>query len=225
MVLLLYVLKMNNLRGCTKVKECLEKKIPTLDDAKMMLEEGSKLNPGQWIEHSLNVGKAAELIASYDNELDKNVALILGMLHDIGRRYGKTNMRHIIDGYNFAKSKGYDLLARICITHSFTYKNIDAIFGEWDCTDEEYKFIKNYLNNVEITDYDRLIQLCDALALPTGYCLMEKRMIDVAIRHGVNEYAVKKWKATFELQSYFESKIGESIYKVLPNVKENTFGF
>lgn len=50
-------------------------------------------------------------------------------------------------------------------------------------------------------------------------------MIDVAMRHGVNEYTIKKWNATFEIQKYFEERIGKSIYSVLPNVIENTFGF
>ena len=140
------------------------------------------------------------------------------MLHDIGRRYGVTSMRHSLDGYKFAVKKDYDLLARICITHSFPYKNIDAVFGKWDCTTEEYNFVKEYLDNIELSAYDKLIQLCDALALPTGCCLIEKRMIDVAMRHGVNEYTIKKWNATFEIQKYFEERIGKSIYSVLPNV-------
>ena len=54
---------------------------------------------------------------------------------------------------------------------------------------------------------------------------MEKRMLDVVMRHGVNQYTVEKWKATFEIQKYFEERIGKSIYSVLPNVVENTFGF
>lgn len=202
-----------------------KKNVPTLEEAKAILEEGSRLNPGQWIEHSLSVGKAAEIISKEDIELDSNVALVLGMLHDIGRRYGVTSMRHSLDGYKFAVEKGYDLLARICITHSFPYKNIDAVFGKWDCTTEEYNFVKEYLDNIELSAYDKLIQLCDALALPTGCCLIEKRMIDVAMRHGVNEYTIKKWNATFEIQKYFEERIGKSIYSVLPNVIENTFGF
>ncbi|MGY0371990.1 HD domain-containing protein [Clostridium sp. JNZ J1-5] len=207
------------------MKNYLEEGIPTLEEAKGILDEGSKLNPGPWIEHSLNVGRAAELIAEYDRELDENTALVLGMLHDIGRRYGVTSMRHSLDGYKFAMEKEYSLLARICITHSFPYKNIEAIFGEWDCSDEEYKFVKDYLDDISFSAYDKLIQLCDALALPTGYCLMEKRMLDVAMRHGVNEYTIEKWKATFEIQRYFEERIGRSIYSILPNVKENTFGF
>ena len=199
--------------------------VPTLEEAKSILYKGSKLNPGPWVDHSLFVGKAAELIAKEDNELDGDIAFALGLLHDIGRRYGVTSMRHSIDGYKFAIEKGYNLVARICITHSFPYKNVDAVFGEWDCSDEEYKFVKNYLENIDLTAYDKLIQLCDALALPSGYCLMEKRMLDVAMRHGVNEYTIKKWEAFFEIQKFFEARIGKSIYSVLPNVVENTFGF
>lgn len=205
--------------------ENLEKGVPSLEEAKKILEEGGRLNPGPWVEHSLNTGKAAEKIAEYDDQLDKNTALILGMLHDIGRRYGITKMRHAIDGYNFSQERGYDLLARICITHSFPLKNVDSISGKWDCSSEEYIFVKKYLDNVEFTEYDQLIQLCDALALPSGYCLIEKRLIDVVMRYGFNEYTIEKWKATFDLQKFFEERIGRSIYSVLPNVKENTFGF
>ena len=73
--------------------------------------------------------------------------------------------------------------------------------------------------------YDKLIQLCDALALPTGYCLIEKRIIDVALRHGVSAYSVPRWQAYFKIQREFEKAIGRSIYQVLPGVIKNTFGF
>jgi hypothetical protein len=43
----------------------------------LILKEANVLNPGPWVEHSLNVSKAAELIAKMDKELDSNVALIL----------------------------------------------------------------------------------------------------------------------------------------------------
>ena len=207
------------------MKNYLEEGIPTLEEAKIILEEGSKLNPGPWIDHSLYVGKAAELIAKEDKDLDSNVALILGMLHDIGRRYGVTNERHSIDGYKFAMEKGYDLWARICMTHGYLCKNVDDICGKKDCTVEERNFAKEYLNNIEFTAYDKLIQLCDALALPSGFCLLEKRIVDVVMRYGFNEFTFKKWKATFEIQKYFEERIGTSIYSILPNVKETTFGF
>jgi len=85
-------------------------------------------------------------------------------------------------------------------------------------------FLKEYLSKIEFDAYDRLIQLCDALALPSGFCLVEKRLLDVALRHGVNQYSIPRWKAYLDLQKDFEDGIGRSIYQVLPGVVEYTFG-
>ncbi|OGG51643.1 MAG: hypothetical protein A3F84_01140 [Candidatus Handelsmanbacteria bacterium RIFCSPLOWO2_12_FULL_64_10] len=98
------------------------------------------------------------------------------------------------------------------------------ILSKWDCSEEETQFVKDYLAQVEYTDYDRLFQLCDALALPSGFCLIEKRLVDAALRHGINEHVVPKWRATIDIQQAFEKAIGRSIYSVLPGVMENTFG-
>lgn len=111
--------------------------VPTLEEAKEVLAEAEKLNPGPWVQHSVYVGRAAELIAKKVKGIDSNVALILGMLHDIGRRFGVTNERHSFDGYKFAKEKGYDLWARICMTHAYLCKNVQDICGNRDCTAEE----------------------------------------------------------------------------------------
>lgn len=197
--------------------------VPTLEEAKLILKEAEGLNPGLWIEHSKYTGQAARLIAENIEGLNSEVAEVLGMLHDIGRRVGVYKIRHSIDGYNYAMEKGYSLLARVCITHSFPYKNINIILDEWDSTEENFNFLKKYLEEVEFDDYDKLIQLCDALALPSGFCLLEKRMIDVALRYGVNELTIPKWKATFQLKDYFEEKMNKSIYNVLPNIAQNTF--
>jgi HD superfamily phosphodiesterase len=113
------------------------------------LEEAGKLNPGPWTEHSKYAAKAARLIAEQCSHLDPDKAFVLRILHDIGRRYGKTNMRHSIDGYNFCKEQGYEF----------------------------------------------------------------------------SKFTLEKWKATFELQRYFEERIGKSICDILPSVVENTFGF
>ena len=72
---------------------------------------------------------------------------------------------------------------------------------------------------------DRLLQLSDALAISSGFILIEKRLLDVSVRYGIDEFTVPKWKAFLGLQSYFEKAIGRSIYGVLPSVVENTFGF
>lgn len=197
--------------------------IPTIQEAEALLKEADRLNPGPWVQHSIYAGKAAQLIARNCGDIDSDAALTLGMLHDIGRRFGITGMRHIIDGYKFLMEKGFNRAAKVCITHSFDCKDIKSAFGKWDCTDEEYEFVKQYLENVEYDDYDRLIQLCDALAFIDGYYLIEKRMVEAALRHGINEYTTLKWKATFEIKEYFERKMGKTIYSILPGIVDNTF--
>lgn len=59
----------------------------------------------------------------------------------------------------------------------------------------EAEFIQNYLACIEYNDYDRLIQLCDALSFPTGPTYIEKRLVDVALRYGFNELTIPKWEA------------------------------
>lgn len=197
--------------------------LPSLKEADEILREAEQLNPGPWVKHSLFVAQGAKLIALYCEGMDAEAAYIVGLLHDIGRRFGITNMRHSIDGYNYLIEKGYDFAGKICLTHSHPTGNIKEAFGKWDCSNEEYKFVENFLHTTEYDDYDRLIQLCDSLALPNGFTLMEKRMIDVALRHGLNDYIVPKWKATFEIKHYFDNKVEKSIYDILPGVIENTF--
>jgi putative nucleotidyltransferase with HDIG domain len=199
-------------------------KIPTLEEAEKLLGEAEKRNPGPWVAHSKNVALAAKCIAEHSN-LDAETAYTLGLLHDIGRREGITKMRHTLDGFKFLQNLGFDDAARICITHSFVLKSMAAHEGRWDCSSEELEFLTDFVNTTEFDDYDKLFQLCDALALAEGICLIEKRIVNVALRVGVNSQTVAKWKALFEVQTYFEQKIGQSIYKVLPGVVETTFGF
>lgn len=206
-------------------KTPMDLNIPSLEQAELWMREAAGLNPGPWVQHSLYVGKAAEAIAARHPKLDAQTAFILGYLHDIGRRAGVGDMRHTLDGYDFLMEQGFADAARICITHVFPLKQINAVAGKWDCTEQELDFLNAYLAKTGFDDYDRLIQLCDAIALPSGYCLVEKRLMDVALRRGVNEFSVPRWQAFLALQKEFESAIGQSIYRVLPGVVENTFGF
>jgi len=198
--------------------------IPTLSLAEAFLAEATVLNPSPWAAHSAHVAVAARAIATRHEGLDPDVAYVMGLLHDIGRRAGVTGMRHVLDGYRYLADQGYDDAGRVCMTHPFAYKHIGAIFGEWDCNPDELAFIEAYLAGIEYTDYDRLIQLCDSLAMAKGFVLMEKRMMDVALRYGINEFTVAMWKATFQIKQDFETAIGRSIYELLPGVVENTFG-
>jgi hypothetical protein len=199
-------------------------KVPSRTQTEQLLQAAARRNPGPWVEHSLYVARAAELIAAHHPEMEAEVAYILGCLHDIGRQEGVTQMRHIIDGYNFLQAQQYDDAARICLTHSFPAQKIGEAFGTWDCSPAEYAFVADYLQGITFTPYDRLLQLCDALALPTGFCALEKRFIHVVMRYGFNKFTLDKWRATYMIQADFEAVMGCSIYTLLPGVMENTFG-
>lgn len=198
--------------------------IPNRAAAERLLTEAEEHNPGPWVAHSRNVARAAEIIARQHPGMDGEAAYILGLLHDIGRRAGVTDMRHVIDGYNYLYELGHSDSARICLTHSFPLQTAASASGKWDCSQQEYEWLKTILTTLVYTPYDRLIQLCDCLALPTGFCLIEKRFVDVALRHGFNDYTLQKWRAFLQLQADFEQQLGRSIYALLPGILETTFG-
>jgi len=184
-----------------------------------LLMEASKMNPGKWIEHSINVAKITEKLADKLG-LDKNKAYVYGLLHDIGRREGITGTRHIIDGYNYLQELGYEDVSRYCLTHSYFIKDVTYIYGKSDMSEEEVKFVQNYLDNVEYNLYDKLVQIGDCMGLPDGITYIERRLIDVHLRHGVNHMTVNNWKAIFKLQNEIEDNLGYSIYKVFPEIEK-----
>lgn len=87
-----------------------------------------------------------------------------------------------------------------------------------------YRFcMEHFVKNAVYDDYDRLVQLCDSLALPSGFCLLEKRFVDVALRYGTPPVMAERWRRILEIRDMFEKKINGSIYDLLPGVEENTF--
>ncbi|WP_147624060.1 HDOD domain-containing protein [Treponema denticola] len=183
--------------------------LPSKEEAERLLEEAYLKNPGPWREHSIVAAKCAQKIASACKDLDPVKAYILGLLHDIGRREGVTALAHVIDGYEYLMKLGYDEAARVCITHSFSIKKIETYIGKNDVSSEAYKKIKKLIDEYEYDDYDRLIQLCDSIALPQGSAKIEERMGDVKKRHGY--YPQDKWNKHIELKKYFEQKSGLDI--------------
>lgn len=198
--------------------------IPTRAQAEALLQQAGARNPGPWTAHSQHVALAAEAIALRHAQLDPESAYIVGLLHDIGRHEGRTNMRHVLDGYRALSALGYDDAARIALTHSFVIQDIHAHAGVWDCTAAELDFLTSTLTALNYNEYDRLIQLCDALAMAEGICLLEKRLMDVALRHGINAYTLPRWQAIFALQAHFEEVLGCSLYRLFSGVVETTFG-
>lgn len=194
--------------------------VKTAEDA---LKEAEKLNKGAWVAHSKYVALACRNIAEKCDNLSAEQAYVFGILHDIGRYAGVSSEKHLIDGYRYCKERGWDKAAQICISHAFMIQDINTSIGKFDMSREDYEFMRDFIKHAEYDDYDRLVQLCDALALPTGFCLLEKRFVDVAIRYGMHPATIDRWKRTLEIKAYFEEKTGCSIYSLLPNVIENSF--
>lgn len=202
-------------------------RVPPVGEAERYLAEAAERNPGPWVGHSRFAARAARAIASRHPALDPEVAYVLGLLHDIGRRAGVTAMRHVLDGYTFLLDAGYPDAARVCLTHSFPapFTDVRSAAGIWDCSAAELRLVADFLAGATPPPYDRLIQLCDALALPTGFCLLEQRFVDVVLRHGFTEHTLPRWRAYQDLHREFDGAVGGSVYRLLPGLVEHALGW
>ena len=186
--------------------------LPDRNEAEKLLKEAESCNPGPWGSHSRTAAHCAEKIALYAG-LDPDKAYILGLLHDIGRKFGKWHLRHVSDGYTYMMSLGYDEAARVCLTHSFHRNTVDDYVGNFDTSAEELQLIKSKLSEIEYDDYDRLIRLCDAISGPEGVMDIIDRMNDVKTRYGY--YDPDKWNDNLALKACFEEKMGRDLYEAV----------
>lgn len=187
--------------------------LPNREEAIELLREAERCNPGPWGNHSRVVAHCAEKIALECDDLDSNKAYILGLLHDIGRKFGVRHLGHVSDGYSYMMSLGYNEVAQICLTHSFSNLTTDEYIGNFDTTEGELKLIQDGLKASTMDEYDRLIQLCDSLAGAEGVLDIEERMRDVKFRYG--SYPQAKWDSNLALKEHFEEKMGKDIYAVV----------
>ena len=187
--------------------------IPTRSEAERLLEEAEKCNPGPWGNHSRVAAHCAERIAEACEGMDPEKAYILGLLHDIGRKFGVRHLGHVSDGFSYMMSLGYDEVARICMTHSFNNMTTDEYIGRFDTTAKELELIQSELKRIVPDDYDRLIQLCDAMAGSEGVMDIRDRMEDVKRRYG--KYPMAKWDSNVKLKAYFEEKAHKGIYELV----------
>ncbi len=189
--------------------------------AERIFAEAEKKHGGNYALHSRNAAQAARRIAERAG-MDAQKAYVFGLLHDIGRCEGWTGERHMYDGYKMLCEMGYSEAARICITHGYMIQNIDTSIGVMDMTAEERDFVARFLQDIIYDDYDRLIQLCDAIADKDGFCILEKRFVDVTLRYGIHPYTLARWEKTIELRDYFNKMCGCSIYDLLPGIERNS---
>ena len=185
--------------------------LPTKEAANQLLTWAHNQNPGPWANHSRVAARAAETIAAKCG-LDTHRAYVSGLLHDIGRYEGYSYLHHVYAGYDLMKNKGYDHIADICLSHSFPSQNFGEYSGKNDCSQDETAIITEFLSTAVYSDYDKLIQLCDAIGAAEGVCLMEIRIIDVIRRYGFSGHISNKIEALFEIKAYFDRLCGINVY-------------
>ena len=198
-------------------------KIPTIIQAEQYLAQGAVRRPGSWVAHSVHVARAARALAKRLPGLVPDCAYVLGLLHDLGRQEGDTDLRHTLDGFRFLNAEGFPDAARICLTHSLPAPpgGPSAAPGRWDVTPAERRFIRRYLEAVTPTPYDRLIQLCDLVALPSGPVLVEQRLVDIALRRGLTTHTLAHWRAALTLRRDLEVELGTSVYRLIPDLTKH----
>lgn len=183
-------------------------------EADKLLHEAAIMNPGLWINHSKNVAIAAMKITKHCHGKNPEKAYYLGLLHDIGRRFGISHFKHTLDGYYFLEDK--DLFAaEICLTHSFPNKKIEEYQGEIDVELTEKEFVINKLKVIEYEYYTKLIILCDSYGMHEGFIPLEKRWIDVTIRLGINQYTTEKWNKIYEFRKQLNTEYKIDIEQIL----------
>lgn len=204
-------------------------KLTSKDARKLLENERPKFEDQRWIDHSICVGDSAGRIAKaliekgYDVNIDK--AITLGYIHDIGKKFNEQGgvFPHAINGYNYIKKIGYsEEYAGICIKHSFLNNDIDCISNDRDETDKSnpnYNFFKEYIKN-EYSIEEKIINLCD-LMCTTVILTVEKRMIDLLLRHGVFAKTYYHIEETIKLKEYFDNLLGYNLYDLFPEIKEN----
>lgn len=169
--------------------------------------------------HCLVVGTIAEKIAQKCN-LDSELSFVLGCLHDIGKFNFKRY--HGIVGYEIAMENNFPKLAQISITHTLNnFKNLNnADFPDNNFKEKDILLVKDLMKGFVINDYDRLIRLCDFMAIgdTLNSSTIENRLLDIALRYKITQQEFNELDAEINsLKWYFESKYKINIYELLEN--------
>ena len=179
----------------------------------------------RWIDHCICVGDTAGKIAQaltvkgYNVDVDK--AIVLGYIHDIGK-YSVEPQIHEIKGYEYLKEQGYDEdFYNICLTHSFLNNDILCVAAGVPDPNKNL-FLTQFIKNHEYTIEEKIINLCDLMCPQGGKVYtIDKRLIDIMIRHGAYENTQYHIKETYKLKAYFDNLLGYDLYDLFPEIKDN----
>ena len=120
---------------------------PDWQEAHRLLTEAESCNPGPWGDHSRVAAMCAERIAQATG-LNAEKAYVLGLLHDIGRKFGVYHIPHVYNGYHYMMELGYGDVARVCLTHSFSTPDFRTYIGKFDL--EEEKLLEELCGNLKL---------------------------------------------------------------------------
>lgn len=181
-----------------------------------VIQESNDFNKpeNRWIKHCIFAGVAAGRIARRLG-LDGDFAEACGYLHDVGRKI--SHPAHVVEGYRYLKSRGYDEMARYCITHSFVDNDVRLTAGGPLRTDTE-ALVAPYLETHPATIYDNIVQLCDLFCLDSGFTTVEKRLLDISVRKGVYSNSYEHFCSVLNLKSKIEKQMGCSLYSLFPEI-------
>ena len=198
-------------RNC---EEYIKKEI--LNSAYELIEEGYTLEANKnidnskrstWICHCLLVGKLSSLLAKELN-LDEKIAMKLGILHDIGRKFNHSFI-HTIKGFEYLNDLGCPKEAVSCLTHSFLsddYNNkiikgsrcancdpvLDGFYvdengmGKFE-KEEQKDDMALFLDNYEFNLYDMVLNISDLMATSSMILSPYERMLDIYTRKPPNK--------------------------------------
>ncbi|WP_078395832.1 HD domain-containing protein [Shouchella patagoniensis] len=201
------------------------------DYALTLLTLASEKNPGPWVDHSIHVARATEIILQELNKFGFNLNIDLeynaALLHDIGRYKGVTkSVIHSYDGYTYLEELGFSGNALVCVTHSFPNgnKNIE-LAAAWNLVPNYMQAtLIDILNQHRTYDlYSKVITLCNALADSNGFTTLEKRLVSVGLRHGTTLYTSLHWNGFYTIKQEIETYINKSVYRLLPGIEESIY--
>lgn len=187
------------------------------------LKQGRK--KGTWYKfhnHVYGVALMAEKIAEKLG-LDSEKAYILGLMHDCGKIYEMYEKRfHGVIGYEMFKDKDSDI-AKVSMTHSFYYnmlprgKDFDRYFYG-NVTDKE--FVKKYVKNNKLDEYDKIIQLSDSLANCNGLVTIDEREKEFSERYNFKmpSYIVKN---SYKMKEEFDERLGCDLYCLFDEIDKS----
>lgn len=201
------------------------KKYPDIETAVKIWQEGLDYrakttiftNKDEYIFHTKGVASAAKKIASQTPYLNPNKAYVLGLLHDYGKKNDEfsSGLFHAQTGYEELLSMGYDDVAKVCLTHSFPYKNFNnsdykSYYPQW------LDWARDKLKNIEYNEYDYLIQLCDSFFEGMNMVCFEKRFIGIKKRYNLNDDDIKiQIEGAKRNKLYFDKCCNKNIYDIL----------